>query len=180
MATARARASYTAPVTEERVARDDTTENLADAPVGSAPGDPHANRVDSDDGLPSRARRFLRRHRVRLARMALFAFAALVLVDLSGVLPTEVHVVLPLGADHADAVVVAIDVLDESGETARSVRLRFTEGAPASVEQSIELPPGRYTVRLEAERADGSRYALEGPLDAPAEGTVRVPLRRAP
>lgn len=198
MATARARASYTASVADEREAPDEADEAAAAAPAPgraddraradepSALGDATTGASDATrplergDGLRSRAWRFLRRHRVRLARLALFAFAAIVLVDLSGVVPTAVRVVLPLGAEHAEAIAVAIDVLDVSGEPARSVRLRFADGAPATVEQPIELLPGRYVVHVDCERADGSRWSLEGALEAPADGAVRVALRRAP
>lgn len=156
IADAPARASYTAAVSEER------------APEG-----------EGTDAL-SRARRFVRRHRTRLARLALVGFAALVLVDLANVLPTDVRIELPLGAAHAEARVLSIDVLDDAGESVRSVRLSFEEGAPATVARTLELPPGRYAVHVVAERADRTTWSLEGELEAPAEGTVRVPLRAAP
>ena len=134
----------------------------------------------TEENAVGRARAFVRRHRVRITRSALIAFGVLVLVDLSRDLPADTHVVIALDAEHTDAIALAIDVLDSDDAAVRSVRLRFPNGAPEEIQDTLSLRPGRYRVRVEAERADGTRHVLEGALEAPAEGRVRVLCRPVP
>jgi hypothetical protein len=176
--TSRARASYTARVTEER------TPDLAPPEEAGAvePSTPTAaGPVEPAPAVaPHPAVRFFRKHRSRIFRVALIALAVVVLLDLSQSLPTETTVELELGERGASAIALHVEVLDASGEPARVVRLAYPDGVPAHVTETLDLAPGHYRVRVDAEHADGSHDSLEGSLEAPAEGTVHVALRPVP
>lgn len=157
-------------MTEERTPEDGPAEEGTAASEG-------AERAAPPPGPLSGARRFFTRHRKRILRVGLIGFAVVVLLDLSGSLPTETTVDLALGDAHRGAVALRVEILDEAGEAARVVRLAFPDGVPSHVVETLDLAPGAYRVHVETERADGSVRALEGSLVAPAEGTVLVSLR---
>jgi hypothetical protein len=128
----------------------------------------------------ARMRAFVDRHRARIARAVLLLFGADVLLDLSRSLPTETTLELELGAAHDEAVSLDVVVLGSDGEVVRSVRRSHPSGAPRTLTETLDLTPGRYRVRIEARRADASRFDLEGAFEAPAEGTLHVTLHAVP
>jgi hypothetical protein len=96
--------------------------------------------------------------------------------EVLGAVPRSVHVELPLGEGHEAVTQVDVAYL-ESDALVHRVRLRYPEGAPASVRHTVDLAPGHYVVAVDLAREDGATTSREGRLEAPAEGRVRVSLR---
>ena len=96
--------------------------------------------------------------------------------------PRDVEVELPLGDDHARIHQVDVSFLeggDDEGDDdlVRQLSLRYPDGAPERVRQTVELAPGRYRVAVELTGESGASEARVGALDAPGEGVIRVSLR---
>jgi hypothetical protein len=114
-------------------------------------------------------------HRARIASLVMIAGVIVVGLEISRTGPQDVDVALPIGAGHDDVTQVDVAYL-EDGDLVRRVSLRFPEGAPSEVRDTVELAPGSYDVSVDLRRDDGSAESRAGRLDAPADGVVRVVL----
>jgi len=56
------------------------------------------------------------------------------------------------------------------------VRLGFPEGAPEVVRHNVQLPAGRFEVRLELRRRDAPATSFVRVLETPADGVVQLRL----
>ena len=125
-----------------------------------------------------RALALFQKHRRRLATLSLLVFLAVVAVTIADVVPRQTRVSLPLGPDHAQITEARIDY-SQDDQSVRSLTLRWPAGAPASVRHTLDLSPGDYDVSVRLLGRDGARQELVGRLTAPADGEVRLNLRRA-
>jgi hypothetical protein len=119
---------------------------------------------------------FLKTNRRRIAPLALGAAVLVAGREWEAHAPAERDGELPIGADHREFNEVGVSFL-EADELVHHVQLRFPEGAPERLRQTVELAPGRYEVAVDLRRTDGGTESRTGRLDAPAEGLVRVSLR---
>ncbi len=118
---------------------------------------------------------FVETHRRRIASAVLVIFVLVVGLDLAHTVPRETHLALELGAGHRD--VRAIEMSYVAGEQAAlTARRRFPEGAPARIEDTVDLVPGRYEVRMDLTYEDGHAESREGAFEAPGDGVVVVSL----
>ncbi len=115
----------------------------------------------------------LRENRRRIAGFVLVLFVLTVALDLSRTVPRETRLAFELGAAHGDVRSVEL-AYTHGDEPVEAARLRYPEGAPARLVDSLDLVPGHYEVRLDAAYADGRIESHEGQFDAPAEGLVVV------
>lgn len=141
------------------------------------PDDPEGDEDDDaeEEAPPGRFRQWFDRNRKRLARLALGIFLLAVAIEVGGAMPRDVEVGLRF-PDHARVVEARIEYTQEE-ESVREVTLRFREGAPALVRDTVELSPGDYDVSVVLLDAAGAARRLRGRLTAPADGVVRVRLR---
>ncbi|MBX3269270.1 MAG: hypothetical protein KF729_03360 [Sandaracinaceae bacterium] len=123
---------------------------------------------------PGRFRAWFERNRRRLAKIALVVFLVAVAVEIGSALPRDVEVGLRF-PDHGAVVEARIEYLEED-ETVREVTLRWSDGAPALVRDTVELSPGEYDVAVVLLDAAGRARELRGRLHAPADGVVQVRL----
>jgi hypothetical protein len=118
-------------------------------------------------------RRFLLRHRARIARLTAVAGVLTVGLLVSRELPRDVDVELMLGPKHAEIVEVRIGYLQD-GEELHGVALSFPKGAPARVHHKVSLPAGELEVHAEARSAHGLAAANVARLQNPAQGPLRI------
>jgi hypothetical protein len=127
-----------------------------------------------------RALSWLAQNRRRLAPLVLVGGVALVLGPLAEVAPRETSVRLRLA--EPDAVrEVGLSVL-EAGEPVLGLRLPFARGAPPRIDESLDLPPGRYELHIDVTRGEGATRARRTEvrmLEVPTEGVVIVELDAA-
>lgn len=119
---------------------------------------------------------FLRKHRRRFATLALGIFIVAVIMEIGGALPRDVE--LAYRFPSPEDVVEARLAYSLDAETIREVTLRYPEGAPRIVRDSLELSPGDYDVEVQLRDGDGDTTLLHGRVNAPSDGVVRVRLRR--
>jgi len=125
-----------------------------------------------------RARAFIEKNRRQLAKATLFVFLTLVAIEIGNAYPRETQVSVPLGVGHAEVTEARIDYTQED-ESVHSVTLRWPGGAPSQVRHTLDLSPGEYDVSVRLVERDGEARELVGRLTAPADGVVRLALRRA-
>ncbi|MCA9607441.1 MAG: hypothetical protein KC619_17665 [Myxococcales bacterium] len=130
---------------------------------------------EEEEAPPGRFRQWLGRNRTRLSQLALGLFLVAVLIEVGGALPRDVEVAFRF-PDHARVVEARVEYLQEE-ESVREIILRFREGAPALVRDTVSLSPGDYDVSVLLLDSGGARHHLRGRLTAPADGVVRVRLR---
>jgi hypothetical protein len=115
-------------------------------------------------------------HRRRIAPLVIGAAVLVVGTEYQRHAPRDVEVELPLGDDHARIQRVDVSFLEDR-DLVRQVSLRYPDGAPEHVRQTVELAPGRYDVAVELTGESGATEARVGALEAPGEGVIRVSLR---
>jgi len=135
---------------------------------------------DDEEGLDpdsfwGRALDFYDRYRKRLATLTIGVFVVAVAIEIGGAIPREVDVDYRFPA-HASVVEATIEYSQES-ETVREVRLRWPDGAPRLVRDTLDLSPGDYDVDVWLVDREGDGRHLRGSVTAPADGVVRVRLR---
>lgn len=114
------------------------------------------------------------KHRRRIGGVVLLALVILLVTHGSTVIPTSVHLVLPL-SDAAGIDEAEVSLRDEAGEEAYHLRQRFSGDAPSELSVEADLLAGRYDVVLRILRGDAVSE-LVGEVEAPADGEVRVHL----
>lgn len=115
------------------------------------------------------------KHRRRLAFVAFVVFLGAVALELGGAAPREVRVSYTF-PDHGNAREARIEYSREA-EPIREVRLRWPDGAPREVRDTMNLSPGDYDISVLLTYREGPERHLSGLLTAPADGVVRVMLR---
>jgi hypothetical protein len=115
------------------------------------------------------------KHRRRLATLVLVVFLAIVAIQISGAIPREMRLAFPLGPMHSEVTEAHIAYLSGE-EQVQSVTLRWPDGAPALVRQTLDLTPGEYEVSITLVERDGSARHLSGRVSAPSDGVVQVAL----
>ena len=132
--------------------------------------------MDAEEEAPKgKVRLFFEKHRTRIAQVALVVFLVAVLLEVGGALPRDVEVAFRFPG-HASVERARVTYLQED-EVVREVTLRWPEGAPALVRDTVELSPGDYDVSVVLTDAEGASRRLRGEVSAPADGVVRVRLR---
>jgi hypothetical protein len=127
-----------------------------------------------------RALSWLAQNRRRLAPLVLVGGVALVLGPLADAAPRETSLRLRL-ADPGAVREVGLSVFD-AGEPVLGLRLPFTRGAPPRIDESLDLPPGRYELHIDVTRGEGATRAQRTEvrmLEVPTEGVVLVELDAA-
>ncbi len=127
-----------------------------------------------------RALDWLARHRRRLTPLVLVGGVALVAGPLADAAPRETSVRLRL-AEPGAVREVGLSVF-EGGEPVLGLRLPYARGAPARIDESLDLPPGRYELRIDVTRGEGearARSTAVRVLEVPVEGVVLVELGAA-
>lgn len=114
-------------------------------------------------------------HRRRLAPFVLLGGLLFVGSTLFDAAPRETEIRYDLGPDHGSVVSARIVYLHE-GDEVKGARFTYEDGAPAAVRHFVELSPGRYEVRAELSRRDGTETRLRRALRVPADGVVRIEL----
>jgi len=143
--------------------------------------DPDEDALEDDeedlepDSFFWRAVDFYGKHRRRLATLTVGVFLVAVAVTIGGAIPREVDLDYRF-PDHASVVEATIEYSQES-ETVREVTLRWPEGAPGLVRDTLDLSPGDYDVDVWLVDREGEGRHLRGAVTAPADGVVRVRLR---
>lgn len=118
---------------------------------------------------------FVETHRRRIASAVLVLFVLVVGLDLAHTVPRETHLAIEMGSGRHD--VRAIELSYVAGEQAAlTARRRFPDGAPARLEDTVDLVPGHYEVHVDLSYEDGHVETREGSFEAPGEGTVVVSL----
>jgi len=135
---------------------------------------------DDEEGLDpdsfwGRALAFYDRHRRRLATLSIGVFLVAVAIEIGGAIPREVDVAYRFPGH--DAVVEATIEYSQERETVREVTLRWPDGAPRVVRDTLDLSPGDYDVDVWLVDGEGGGRHLQGAVTAPADGVVRVRLR---
>ena len=130
---------------------------------------------EEEEAPPGRFRLWFERNRKRLATLALGIFLVAVAIEVGGAIPRDVEVGLRF-PDHTRVVEARVEYLQEE-ESVREVTLRFREGAPSLVRDTVSLSPGDYDVSVLLLDSAGTSRRLRGRLTAPADGVVRVRLR---
>lgn len=125
------------------------------------------------------SRRFLLRHRARIARLTAVAGVLCVGLLLMRDMPRDVDVELALGPRHSEFVEVRIDY-SKDGEPLHGVRLSFPKGAPQSVHHSVRLPAGTLEVHAEARGEHGVVASNTATIEAPVTGTLRIRVTEEP
>jgi hypothetical protein len=118
---------------------------------------------------------FFAKHRRRIGGVVLLILVALLLTHGSQVLPSTLHLSLPL-ADAAHVTAVDVSLTDRAGSEAYHLRQRYDGDAPDTLSVEAEVLAGRYEVSLRVHRGEASSELI-GDVEAPADGEVRVHLR---
>lgn len=93
-----------------------------------------------------------------------------------GATPREVEIRYALGAEHGDVTEARIVYRrDEDGAAVQGMRVRYEEGAPRTIRDTVELPPGRFRVEARL-RGPELRREVERTLEVPPDGPVRLDL----
>jgi hypothetical protein len=146
------------------------------APAMSEPGDV----AGSAHGVAASRPRWLAwlaQHRRRLAPLVLVGGVLLVAGPLSEATPRATNIRVEL-AEPQQVREVTLSVLD-AGEAVVGVRLAYERGAPERIEEALELPAGRYELRVDVTRAAGAdEERTVRALEVPSEGTVVIDLSR--
>jgi hypothetical protein len=117
----------------------------------------------------------------RVAPLVLGAAVLVVGHECQSFTPSEVRFELALGPAHHDVtrVTLAFESDQAPGSPMSVVDRRWTDGAPPELVDSVELPPGEYTVEIALVNARGSTLSRRARLHAPAEGRVRLHTEEA-
>lgn len=132
-------------------------------------------RGDAEPVVDSGPGAFLRRHRRRIATIAMIALLMLLATHGSRVLPSTLTLSIPL-SDRASLRRVEVTLRDPAGEEALRTVRTFSGDAPEAIEVSAELLPMAYELEVRTEREPGGERVLHGSVDVPSEGTVRPRL----
>ncbi|MFO0686278.1 MAG: hypothetical protein U0234_29715 [Sandaracinus sp.] len=118
---------------------------------------------------------FVETHRRRIATAVLVLFVLVVGLDLAHTVPRETHLAIELGAHHREVRAIELSYVAEE-QAALTARRRFPDGAPSRIEDTLDLVPGRYEVRMDLAYEDGHAETREGSFEAPGEGVVVVSM----
>lgn len=110
------------------------------------------------------------RYKAKVAFLVLIAGLLLIGREIGSAYPRDVDIVFELGPTHSSHEVLNVRYVFE-GEEVRGATYRG-EGLDETIDASVSLSPGRYTVS--AEFNDGT--TIERALDVPAEGRVHISL----
>jgi len=144
---------------------------------------PDPEEQESADGEPlesgeesfwTRAYALFQKHRLRASKFVLAIFVIAVVMEIGSAVPRDVRIDYRF-PDHSEVVEARLEY-EYEGEQVREVTLRWPEGAPRSVRDTVELSPGDYDVSVLLVGEDGMMRELHGELTAPADGVVRVRL----
>ena len=130
---------------------------------------------DPNKGSDAVARRpllvlFLR-YKAKLAFLVLIAGLLLIGREIGAAYPRDVEIVFELGSAHELQEVLDVRYLLD-GEEVRGAIYRGDEGLDETIETSVSLSPGRYTISARFDDGD----AVERTLNVPAEGRVHIAL----
>ena len=125
-----------------------------------------------------RLKELFQKYRRRLATLVLVVFIAVVVIEIAGVVPREMRIAVPMGAEHAQVTEARIDYWQDD-ENVHSVTLRWAHGAPAIVRHDLSLSPGEYEVSVRLRESDGGERRFTGRVVAPADGVVRLALEES-
>jgi hypothetical protein len=127
-----------------------------------------------------RALSWLAQNRRRVAPLVLVGGVVLVFGPLADAAPRETSLRLRL-AEPGAVREVGLSVL-EAGEPVLGLRLPFARGAPPRIDESLDLPPGRYELHIDVTRGEGAsrRQRTEvRTLEVPTDGVMLVELDAA-
>lgn len=112
--------------------------------------------------------------RKRVATLVAVLGLAVVGAQFLGATPRKVDVRFALGSAHehvTDARIVYRR--DDDGAAVKGTRVHYEEGAPRTVRDTVQLPPGRYRVEARL-RGPNLRREVEQRLEVPHDGPVRL------
>ena len=130
---------------------------------------------NADKGADAVSRRpllvlFLR-YKAKLAFLVLIAGLLLIGREIGSAYPRDVDIVFELGPSHRRHEVLDVRYLLD-GEEVRGASYRGDEGLDETIDATVSLSPGRYTI--------SARFDEDAPverrLDVPAEGRVHITL----
>lgn len=113
-----------------------------------------------------RVRSFLDRHRRPVRFAVVFGALFLAAMPISALIPRSAEIPYYLGEDHLQVTELALAYVPVGGDSARTLRVRFEDGAPQRYLHHVELAPGRYEVHA---RVTGTSvaYAVTRFVDIP-------------
>lgn len=111
------------------------------------------------------------RYKAKLAFLVLIAGLLLIGREISSAYPRDVDIVFDLGPSHQRQEVLEIRYLLD-GDEVRGATYRGENGLDETIDASVSLSPGRYTISARFD--DGT--LVERALHVPAEGRVRITL----
>lgn len=184
----------TAPVQPRAVSEPDTGEPETHEPVTHEPSSPSAGEPSAGEpsagepsaGEPSggtlvqRLLAYVRKNRMRLARIAILLVTVYAVADLVSSAPQDATLALSLSELRAEAAEIPeeieVSILERgSDEVLTHSRTRLSDDRD-TLRHAVHLWPGEYTVRVEGRGVT----PREGHFEIPADGVVRVSLRPAP
>lgn len=128
-----------------------------------------------DDSFWWRLYDLFQKHRRRLALGALVVFLCAVALEIGSAVPREVRLSYTF-PDHGQVTEASIEYSQEN-EPVREVRLRWPDGAPREIRDTMDLSPGDYDISVLLADREGDTRRLRGRVSVPADGVVRVMLR---
>jgi len=135
--------------------------------------------ADDDDGKDDesfwwRVYDVFQKYRRRLAFLVLVVFLSAVALEIGSAVPREVRLSYTF-PDHGHVTEAQI-IYGQESESVREVRLRWPDGAPREVRDTMDLSPGDYDVSVLLTDDEGGSRRLRSRVSVPAEGVVRVRL----
>jgi hypothetical protein len=128
----------------------------------------------ADGGLARRAYDWFVLNRRRLAPLIVVLAFALIGGQILNVWPHETVISYRFGPDHRAITEARVAYFTE-GEEAAGASFHFADGAPNTLDHTVDLHPGRYTIAAELRGSD-LRRDVSRTLTVPVEGVVRIDL----